>query len=84
MLTFKFILHTFSLVIHYIEMYVHDIEVGTTVCSGTPVVLSETAATAFVDGCNLLGPVSFTYCIKSLLYIKIIILKNLLMMRWHV
>ena len=42
-------------------MYVHDIEVGTTVCNGTPVILNETAATAFVDGNNLLGPVGFKH-----------------------
>ena len=37
----------------------HDIDVGTTICTGTPAILNETVATAFVDGNNLLGPVCF-------------------------
>ena len=38
-------------------MYVNDIQHGTTACKGNPLVVKETAATAFVDGNNLLGPV---------------------------
>lgn len=40
------------------EMYVHDIEVGTTALEGKPEIVKETAATALVEGNNLLGPVS--------------------------
>ena len=39
-------------------MYVHDIEVGTTALEGKPEIVKETAATALVEGNNLLGPVS--------------------------
>ena len=42
----------------FTEMYVRDIKIGTTMCDGKPTISSETAAVAFVDGNNLLGPVS--------------------------
>ena len=38
-------------------MYVHDISSGITKSDGEPNVVKETAATAYVDGQNLLGPV---------------------------
>ena len=38
-------------------MYVHDISTGITVSDCEPSILTERAATAHVDGCNLLGPV---------------------------
>ena len=53
--------HVFNLSLFLLlclEMYVHDIEVGTTVLIGKPEVTTETSATAFVEGNNLLGPVS--------------------------
>ena len=39
------------------ETYVNDISSKTTLCSKEPTVLSEKAASAYVDGQNLLGPV---------------------------
>lgn len=38
-------------------MYVNDIKSGITVSNVEPVILKETAATAHVDGKNVLGPV---------------------------
>ena len=38
-------------------MYVHDISSGTTTYDSEPKIVKETAATAYVDGQNLLGPV---------------------------
>jgi LDH2 family malate/lactate/ureidoglycolate dehydrogenase len=38
-------------------MYVRDISSGITVSDQEPCVVSEKAAVAHVDGCNLLGPV---------------------------
>ena len=38
-------------------MYVRDISTGITVSDCEPSILTERAATAHVDGCNLLGPV---------------------------
>lgn len=43
-------------------MYVHDIESGITVCKDEPKIRKETAATAYVDGRNLLGPVVGNFC----------------------
>jgi LDH2 family malate/lactate/ureidoglycolate dehydrogenase len=43
-------------------MYVNDIQSGITVCDLEPVVLKQTAATAYVDGQNLLGPVVGNFC----------------------
>ncbi|KAK7100708.1 hypothetical protein V1264_023614 [Littorina saxatilis] len=40
-----------------LDMYVHDISSRITVSDCEPKILSERAATAHVDGCNLLGPV---------------------------
>ena len=39
------------------DMYVHDIDSGITVSDQEPVISKETAATAHVDGKNVLGPV---------------------------
>ena len=43
-------------------MYVHDIRSGITVSNTEPVILRETAATAHVDGNNVLGPVVGNFC----------------------
>ncbi|EDO45090.1 predicted protein [Nematostella vectensis] len=52
----------FSHGLNRLEMYVHDIQEGTTVYTGKPTVVKQTAATAFVDGNNLLGPVVGNFC----------------------
>lgn len=43
-------------------MYVKDIESGICAKEGEPVVEKESAATALVDGKNLLGPVVGNFC----------------------
>lgn len=43
-------------------MYVKDIESGICAKDGEPVVEKESAATALVDGKNLLGPVVGNFC----------------------
>ena len=45
-------------------MYVNDIKSGITVSNVEPVVLRETAATAHVDGQNVLGPVVGNFCMS--------------------
>lgn len=45
-------------------MYVHDIASGITVSDREPHIINEKAATAYVDGCNLLGPVVGDFCMK--------------------
>lgn len=45
-------------------MYVHDIESGITVCNTEPEIVKETAATAYINGKNLLGPVVGTFSMK--------------------
>ncbi|XP_067028461.1 uncharacterized oxidoreductase YjmC-like [Acropora muricata] len=52
----------FSHGLNRLEMYVHDIEVGTTALEGKPEIVKETAATALVEGNNLLGPVVANFC----------------------
>ncbi|XP_064624718.1 uncharacterized oxidoreductase YjmC-like [Lineus longissimus] len=52
----------FSHGLNRLEMYVNDIQSGITVCNLEPVVLKQTAATAYVDGQNLLGPVVGNFC----------------------
>lgn len=49
-------------VANFTEFYLKDIE--NKVCSPTaqPRILKESAATAWVDGCNALGPVVGTFC----------------------
>lgn len=47
-----------------LDMYVRDISSGITVSNGEPAILSERAATAYVDGCNLLGPVVGNFCMQ--------------------
>ncbi|KAK3583239.1 hypothetical protein CHS0354_015420 [Potamilus streckersoni] len=47
-----------------LDMYVHDIQSGITVSEKEPTVLQELAATAYVDGQNLLGPVVGNFCMK--------------------
>lgn len=46
------------------DMYVKDIKTGICAKDGEPVVEKETAATALVDGRNLLGPVVGNFCMK--------------------
>ena len=46
------------------EMYIKDIKSGCTVSNTEPCVLAEAAATAHVDGKNLLGPVVGVYCMN--------------------
>lgn len=43
-------------------MYVKDIQKGVCAKDGEPVVLKESAATALVDGKNLLGPAVGNFC----------------------
>lgn len=45
-------------------MYVKDIKTGICAKDGEPVVEKESAATALVDGRNLLGPVVGNFCMK--------------------
>ncbi len=46
------------------DMYVKDIQTGICAKDGEPVVEKETAATALVDGKNLLGPVVGNFCMN--------------------
>ncbi len=45
-------------------MYVKDIQTGICAKDGEPVVVKESAATALVDGKNLLGPVVGNFCMN--------------------
>lgn len=45
-------------------MYVKDVKTGICAKDGEPVVEKESAATALVDGRNLLGPVVGNFCMK--------------------
>ena len=45
-------------------MYVNDVNTGITLPDGEPRVMSERAATAHVDGMNLLGPVVGNFCMQ--------------------
>ncbi|XP_041365965.1 uncharacterized oxidoreductase YjmC-like [Gigantopelta aegis] len=47
-----------------LDMYVKDIKTGMTVSDQEPEILKETAATAFVDGKNVLGPVVGKFCME--------------------
>ena len=46
------------------EIYVQDLEHGLAVSNREPELVRETAATAYVDGHNLLGSVVGNYCMK--------------------
>ncbi|KAK7494939.1 hypothetical protein BaRGS_00013818 [Batillaria attramentaria] len=46
-----------------LDMYVRDIDTGMTVHNKEPTIVKETAATALVDGNNVLGPVVGRFCI---------------------
>ena len=46
------------------DMYVKDIQTGICAKDGEPVVEKESAATALVDGKNLLGPVVGNFCMN--------------------
>ena len=50
--------------VHISDMYIHDISTGITVSDCEPRILTERAATAHVDGCNLLGPVVGDFCMQ--------------------
>ncbi|XP_013391480.1 uncharacterized protein LOC106159668 isoform X2 [Lingula anatina] len=50
--------------INRLHMYVKDIKSGITVHDMEPVTVKESAATALVDGQNVLGPVVGNYCMK--------------------
>ena len=41
----------------YAGMYVNDVQSGITSCNGSVSIIKEQAATAYIDGNNLLGPV---------------------------
>lgn len=45
-------------------MYVRDVRKGVCQGDGQPKILNERAATAWVDGANLLGPVVGNYCMN--------------------
>lgn len=45
-------------------MYVKDVRMGICAKDGEPVLEKETAATALVDGKNLLGPVVGNFCMN--------------------
>lgn len=47
-----------------IDMYVKDIQTGICAKDGEPVLEKESAATALVDGRNLLGPVVGNFCMN--------------------
>lgn len=53
-----------ALTIFLTDMYVKDIQTGICAKDGEPVVEKESAATALVDGRNLLGPVVGNFCMK--------------------
>lgn len=52
----------FSHGLNRLEMYVRDIQTKICVSDSEPAILKESAATAFVDGKNLLGPVVGNFC----------------------
>ncbi|CAD6184452.1 unnamed protein product [Caenorhabditis auriculariae] len=47
-----------------LHIYVQDVQTGSTSVDGTPKVLKEKGATAWVDGNNLLGPVVGNFCMR--------------------
>lgn len=53
----------FSHGLNRLEMYVRDLQTETTSSENEPKVMKETAGTALVDGCNVLGPVVGKFCI---------------------
>lgn len=54
-----------SLALYFLtDMYVKDIQSGICAKDGEPVVEKESAATALVDGKNLLGPVVGNFCMN--------------------
>ncbi|WAR24475.1 MDH-like protein, partial [Mya arenaria] len=53
------------MIIMYCDMYVHDIQSGITVSDAEPKIVKETAATAFVNGNNVLGPVVGNLCMQT-------------------
>lgn len=48
----------------FTDMYLKDIQTGICAVDGEPVVDKENAATALVDGNNLLGPVVANFCMN--------------------
>jgi len=55
----------FSHGLNRLDMYVHDVETGITVSNVEPNVIRESAATAYVNGNNLLGPVVGNFCMDA-------------------
>ncbi|KAK8786509.1 hypothetical protein V5799_023715 [Amblyomma americanum] len=54
----------FSHGLNRLQMYVTDIQKGVCEPSGSPVIVNELAATALVDGKNVLGPVVGKFCME--------------------
>ncbi|KAI7685462.1 hypothetical protein SSS_10571 [Sarcoptes scabiei] len=54
----------FSHGLNRIEIYIKDIQENSCRKTGQPKILKETAATAWVDGQNLLGPVVGRFCMN--------------------
>uniref|UniRef100_W6NF54 Malate L-lactate dehydrogenase domain containing protein n=3 Tax=Haemonchus contortus TaxID=6289 RepID=W6NF54_HAECO len=47
-----------------LHIYVNDLAEKSTLSDGEPIVIKQKGATAWVDGCNLLGPVVGNFCMK--------------------
>lgn len=47
-----------------LELYIKDVQQGSCKGTGSPVILNQTAASAWVDGQGLLGPVIGRFCMK--------------------
>lgn len=47
-----------------LDKYVRDVIEGRTEKNGEPKIIKESAASALVDGCNLLGPVIGNFCMS--------------------
>ncbi|XGW24902.1 hypothetical protein V3C99_006390 [Haemonchus contortus] len=47
-----------------LHIYVNDLAEKSTLSDGEPLIIKQKGATAWVDGCNLLGPVVGNFCMK--------------------
>ncbi|XP_026320690.1 uncharacterized protein LOC113230817 [Hyposmocoma kahamanoa] len=54
----------FSHGMNRLELYINDIKSGATNAAATPVILKESAATAWVDGCDGLGATVGNFCME--------------------
>lgn len=52
-----------SKVIFFSGFYINDITAGSTQVNATPVILKQSAASAWVDGCNALGATVGHFCV---------------------